>query len=168
MWPQHWGQLLGVCVRGCVEGKMAVVRLSCPMPSCSCPMLCKWWLFDSWGHSQHCTCVTRHLIGHRPLLFWKHISAPPENVLRATFSLHHGSEAVPTMSTTKGENTACLLLRLLCQAGKNKYGCNSYLSWSFLPASLLTPCLLWVQWTVYTVRYSETIGIVSRISETTV
>ena len=35
---------------------------------------------------------------------------------------------------------------------------------SFLPASSLAPCLPWVQWTVHTVRYSSTIGVMNRIS----
>ena len=66
----------------------------------------------------------------------------------------------------KGENTACLLLWLLCQSGENKCVCSSYDSLSFLPASLLASYLLWVQRTVPTVRCSEMTGVVGRISET--
>ena len=60
------------------------------------------------------------------------------------------------------ENTVCLLLRLLCQPGENEQ-CSSCDSLSFLPASLLAPCLPWVQRTVCTVRNSKTVGIVDRI-----
>ena len=52
--------------------------------------------------------------------------------------------AVTAGSTTRGENTAYLLLVLLCQSGENKCVCNSYDSLCFLPASLLVPCLAWV------------------------
>ena len=37
------------------------------------------------------------------------------------------------------------VLRLPCQPGENKHVCSSYSSSSLLPASQLTPCLLWVQ-----------------------
>ena len=74
--------------------------------------------------------------------------------------------AVSVGSTTRGENIAYLLLWLQCQSGENKCVCSSYDSSSFLPASLLTSYLLWVQQTVPTVRYSEITGIIGRISET--
>lgn len=75
--------------------------------------------------------------------------------------------AASTGSTMRRENTACrLLLRLLCQSGESKHVCNFYVSLSFLPAFPLMLYLPWVQQTVYTVRYSKTIGIVGRIGET--
>ena len=66
-------------------------------------------------------------------------------------------------SAMRGENMMCLPLWLLCQPGENKRICSSYNSSHVL---LATPCLPWVQWTVCTVRHSETIAAVSRISGT--
>ena len=59
----------------------------------------------------------------------------------------------------------CLLLWLLHQSGENKCICSSYSSSHFLPASQLASCPPWVQWTVCTVRYSKTVGTVSKISK---
>ena len=50
---------------------------------------------------------------------------------------------------------------LLLQPGENKFISSSYGSLSFLPASMLAPCLPWVC-TVFMVRHSETAGVVSR------
>ena len=72
--------------------------------------------------------------------------------------------AVSVGSTTSGENIACLLLWLLHRPGEDKLVCSSYGSSSFLPASLLAPCLPWVQRTVYTVRHRKTTGVTYRIS----
>ena len=66
-------------------------------------------------------------------------------------------------SAMRGENMVCLPLWLLCQLGENKRICSSYNSSHVL---LATPCLPWIQWTVCTVRHSETIAAVSRISGT--
>ena len=83
------------------------------------------------------------------------------------------------VSAMRGENAACLLLRLLCQPGENtvvaaasasrevvlspvmlqllrqpgenKRVCSSYGSSGLLPALPLTPCLPWVHRTVQTV-----------------
>ena len=49
---------------------------------------------------------------------------------------------------------------------ENIWVCKSYGSLSFLPASPLVPCLPWVQWAVCTVRYSETTGVMNRVSKT--
>ena len=70
--------------------------------------------------------------------------------------------AVFVGSAMRGENIVCLLLWLLCQPGENRYVCSFCGSLNVLPACLLAPCLAWVQWTVCTVRYSETTGTVSR------
>ena len=59
----------------------------------------------------------------------------------------------------------CPLLWLLHQSGENKCICSSYSSSHILPASQLASCPPWVQWTVCTVRYSKTIGTVSKISK---
>ena len=59
----------------------------------------------------------------------------------------------------------CLLLQLQCQPGENNWVCSSYSSSHFLPASQLASCPPWVQWTVCTVRYSKTVGTVSKISK---
>ena len=66
-------------------------------------------------------------------------------------------------SATRGEATAHLLLWLLCQSGVNQLVCSSRDSLSFLPTTLLMPCLPWVQGAMCTMRNSETTGIVSRI-----
>ena len=57
-----------------------------------------------------------------------------------------------------------LLLQLRCQPGENTRICSSYGPLSFLPASLLAPCLPWVQWTARTERHSKTTGAVNRTS----
>ena len=61
-----------------------------------------------------------------------------------------------------------LLLGPLCQPEKNKCVCSSYGSLNLLAASYFMPCLPWVQWTVQTVRYSETIVIMNSMKSNTV
>ena len=56
-----------------------------------------------------------------------------------------------------------LLLWLPHQPGENKRICSSL---SLLLASLPAPCLPCVQGTVFTVRYSETIDVINRVSST--
>lgn len=64
----------------------------------------------------------------------------------------------------RGERIPCvLLLWLPHQPGENKRISGSL---SFLLASLLAPCLSCVQGTVCRVRYSETIDVIKRISNT--
>ena len=67
--------------------------------------------------------------------------------------------AVSVGSSMRGENITCLLLWLLHQPGENKCVWSSYSSSSLLPASCLTPCLPWVQWSVHTLKYSKTAAI---------
>ena len=70
--------------------------------------------------------------------------------------------AVSIGSVMREDKTECLLLWLLHQPGESKRVCSSYGSSSLLPASELMPCLPYVQ---RTVRYSQTIGILNRISK---
>ena len=58
------------------------------------------------------------------------------------------------------------VLWLPCQPGENKCVCSSDGFSSILSASLLKPCLSFVQRTVCRVRYSKTIDIANRISNT--
>ena len=63
------------------------------------------------------------------------------------------------------------VLWLACQPGENKHVWSPYGSLSLLPASLLAPCLPWVQRTVQTIgavnTVSETIGVVGRMNSNT-
>ena len=81
--------------------------------------------------------------GRWPLLFWKCGWAPPEQALVVC----HGRITACPLGQPRGEGTALLLLRLLCQSGEHKCVCGSCKSLSCLPASLLAPCLPWVHWT---------------------
>ncbi|XP_055417026.1 methylated-DNA--protein-cysteine methyltransferase isoform X1 [Bubalus kerabau] len=73
--------------------------------------------------------------------------------MRSTLCKHHLRcpcgclVAASAGSTSRGEAPACLLLllRLLCQPAEIKHVCSSCGSSSFLPASLLSPGLPWVQ-----------------------
>ena len=78
----------------------------------------------------------------------------------------------PWLLHQPGERLCCgtfcyLLLQLRRQPGENTRICSSYGPWSFLLASLLAPCLPWVQWTAHTERHSKTTGAVNRTSSVT-
>ena len=83
----------------------------------------------------------RYSLGHGLLCVVAYISAI-ETALRVCYGY---ITAVSAGSITRGDYTVCLLLWLPCQAGENKHVYSSYGSLSFLPASLLTPCIPWVQ-----------------------
>ena len=83
-------------------------------------------------------------LGHSPPLLCKHISSTWKSLsgyLMAALWRWACVRSVSARSTTRGENTACVLL---CESGENAPICSSYDSFSFLPASLLTPYLPWV------------------------
>ncbi|XP_045020065.1 methylated-DNA--protein-cysteine methyltransferase isoform X3 [Bubalus bubalis] len=83
--------------------------------------------------------------------------------MRSTLCKHHLRcpcgclVAASAGSTSRGEAPACLLLlRLLCQPAEIKHVCSSCGSSSFLPASLLSPGLPWVQRTEVLGRMDKT------------
>ena len=90
--------------------------------------------------------------------------------MRSTLCKHHLRcpcgclVAASAGSTSRGEAPACLLLllRLLCQPAEIKHVCSSCGSSSFLPASLLSPGLPWVQRTEV---QQETLGAGGRHRE---
>ena len=118
-----------------------------------------------------CLHITRYSLGHKLLC----AVGIDELRLESTALLLHGCvygigqerrwysvSAATTAVPARRE----AVLWLLSQPEENKRVCSSYCSSSLLPASQLTPCLPWVQRTVCIVRYSKTIGIKNRISNT--
>lgn len=135
--------------------KMMPVRLSHPIlsqPLAPCSVNNDVTLCHSRDHLWLCTCASRgtHLVAG--YLCGTPVQASSGKALK---SCVHLCCAV-----------LCLLLQLLRHPGENASIFSSCRPWSLLPASQLKPCLSWIQLTVFTVRYSKTIGVMNKISNT--
>ena len=128
--------------------KMVVVRLSCLPASPSCPTFCKYMVM--WQltllTAPHIR-IMMYPLGRVPLLLWYLKS--PGVCLMSVLRPSHGRIRDVLWLCLLGqpqENTACLLLQLLCQSGENKRVCSFYDSLPFLPALLVAYPGLSEQW----------------------